>query len=142
MRDHTTRTSALALLATVCTALVCAPAATAGELQFSLNKLEYAPGEAIRIVSAHDCGGTATSPGFVAPIVIIYRADYPANAGTGNVIQTPGYYNVTLCGGTRAFRVLGGPPPTKEPLPSNKPRPRVVVPRGAADTGGGGTATN
>lgn len=113
-----------------------------------LSPLEVEPGGTIRGSagkSGFGCLSTSiTSPGFAAPMVLgIWMPG--ANRGETTVITTPGVYTATKhCNGssteTLRFTILGAPPTTKPTPPPSKPKPPVVKPRGAADTGGGGTA--
>jgi hypothetical protein len=98
-----------------------------------LDKEVYAPGETIMVHAGHpSCEfRTALSDGFVAPAVI--HDGY----GVAKAIDTPGTYVMSLaCAMTGeqydqfTIKAPGKP----------KPTPPVVKPKGAPDTGGGGTA--
>ncbi|NKE55983.1 hypothetical protein FXN61_03730 [Lentzea sp. PSKA42] len=83
-----------------------------------------------------------TSPGFTKPI---YLSIVPPSTfqGSTTVITTPGTYTAT-------FRCSNGAAPTTQQFtikapstttpPPGKPKPPIVKPKGAANTGGGGTA--
>ncbi|GGU64748.1 hypothetical protein [Lentzea flava] len=114
---------------------------------FSLDQQEYDPGEEIQVQAVlvrGRCPSTVTSPGFAAPIVLVRNPGPGAElAGTGRAVTTPGTYTAEVaCPGvppfTQTFKVKGGPPTT--PPPSGSPRPPIVKPKGAPDTGGGSTA--
>jgi hypothetical protein len=101
-----------------------------------LDKEVYAPGETIKVHEQHpSCAGqSAVSQGFVAPAVI--HDGY----GETKAIDTPGTYVVAFwCAfpgtGYDQFTIKVPTPPQ----PGN-PKPPIVKPKGAADTGGGGTA--
>ncbi|MEU0881220.1 hypothetical protein ABZ345_21640 [Lentzea sp. NPDC005914] len=111
-----------------------------------LDKAEYAPGETIRInlEFGFKCLGEATSAGFTAPAKL-------ANAGNGRVISettaiaTPGTYEAAIfCANNSVVNQFtikaapAAPPPQGTPAP--KPKPPIVKPKGAPQTGGGGTA--
>jgi len=102
---------------------------------FYFAKSEYAPGEAItatyRVYAK--CVGDLNSTGFVAPIKFQQKADL--RYGTGRVVDTPGSYvasmtcdNITV---KQPFTVKAQKPKAKAP---------VIKPKGAPETGGGGTA--
>ncbi|WP_433265421.1 hypothetical protein ACQPZF_37880 [Actinosynnema sp. CS-041913] len=89
--------------------------------------------------------GPVTSPGFAAPIEFTQGGNFGRIAGMGRAGETPGVYVATLrCRNTPilgeiGFRVLGDPPaPAPEPQPV-RPQP-IKQPKGAPETGGGGTA--
>jgi hypothetical protein len=104
----------------------------------TLNPYEAQPGGTIYVdvsgpVLDATCDGTATSPGFVAPIHLGFGG-HAHHSGAGQVITRGGRYRVTvpcLGGGalTDYFTIIG-PPPT------------IVTPVGPPQTGGGGTAFN
>ncbi len=105
-----------------------------------LDKEEYAPGETVKVHEQHpSCeGASAVSDGFVAPAVI--HNGY----GETKAIDTPGTYVVTFwCAfpgaGFDQFTIKAptSPPPAGNPKP--KPKPPIVKPKGAPQTGGGGT---
>ncbi|WP_158844375.1 hypothetical protein [Saccharothrix deserti] len=161
---RTGRITALAAALTL-TALAVSPAAAETATQppqpasFSLAPLEVQPGgrvetQAIAFVClGNDGPGPVTSPGFTAPIE--WGSDTPGTAGAiygaGAVIDTPGKYVASLeCrnGQSRAeveFTILQPTttPPTTEPPapPTTTPAPPPIKkPKGAPETGGGGTA--
>jgi hypothetical protein len=119
-----------------------------------LDKAEYAPGEKIRIhlVHGYKCNGPATSPGFAAPAELTQvRAPdgSPSLVGETTAGSTPGAHQATIKCLTRSitnqFTVKAPPanPPTNtNPPTTTKPgaKPPVVKPKGAPQTGGGGTA--
>lgn len=103
---------------------------------FALDRLEYAPGEKVTAsyLLEAKCVGDLNSTGFVAPIK--FRPDAPpVMVGTGKVIDTPGAYEASMtCDNTiikRTFTVKAQKPKAKAP---------VIKPKGAPETGGGGTA--
>jgi hypothetical protein len=113
-----------------------------------LDKDEYAPGETIKIDGRGLPSGcrsfVATSEGFVATVQLRRDADNVPR-GEGKAIDTPGSYKAwILCGlaGDRFDRfTIKVPAPTSPP--TTKPpvrKPPIIKPKGAADTGGGGTA--
>lgn len=130
-----------------------AQASVPGTQQLSLSPNQLQPGGTIVITLISDfpldfkCGGRATSPGFVAPIEIGFFS-HTRLRGEGRVIQKPGTYTIRIpCDPgnflTGFFTIVGSPstrPPTN-PSPTNPP-PTVVKPKGAPQTGGGGTAAN
>ncbi|GGM84396.1 hypothetical protein GCM10011609_20630 [Lentzea pudingi] len=142
------------MLLVVGTAFASTPAAGAQEVRFSLpdpmppvigsflDKDEYAPGERIEIflVDTHRCGYTATSPGFTAPAELaLVRPGYSLRGAT-TAVARPGTYRAEIpCGMTGpvvdTFTIA---PQPGNPVP--KPKPPIVKPKGAPDTGGGGTA--
>lgn len=82
------------------------------------------------------CGGSATSPGFVAPIFLPRRSQ-SGLFGSGQVIKKPGDYvaSVPCTDGstvTAQFKIVGSNP--------SPPPPTRVTPIGPPQTGGGGTA--
>jgi hypothetical protein len=90
------------------------------------------------------CGGDATSPGFVAPIVLS-PVGHTIHTGEGLVITSPGVYVVTVpCESesplTQSFTIVGGPSTSPPSNPPTNPPPKVVKPVGAPQTGGGGTS--
>lgn len=110
-----------------------------------LNKVEYAPGEAISIHVAgeKECASfEAISTGFAgkakltqAPVDGGYRV-----TGETTAVTTPGTYDATFrCNGQDQihdhFTIKAATPPAP-----GKPKPPITKPKGAADTGGGGTA--
>jgi hypothetical protein len=138
--------------------LKCKGTAKVGEQQFVLtapappvsgsflDKDEYAPGERIKIFlrDTHRCGYTATSNGFTAPAELtLVRPGYSLEGAT-TAVATPGTYQASIpCGMTGpvvdTFTIKAAPtPPPGNPAP--KPKPPIVKPKGAPDTGGGGTA--
>jgi hypothetical protein len=118
------------------------------QFSFKLDKDEYDPGAEILINAVYisgRCPSTVTSPGFAAPIYLDKNPG-PGTAlvGRGKAVTTPGTYTAEVkCEAappfTQTFKVKGGPPTT--PPPSGSPKPPIVKPRGAPQTGGGGTVT-
>lgn len=113
---------------------------------FSLHPLEVEPGGEIngRMSVINDCPNerTITSPGFVAPLELQTEGgNFPELAGKTTVVSTPGTYQamMTCRDGpfTVSFTVLGTPP--RDP-PGNEPKQPVKKPKGAPETGGGGTS--
>ncbi|MDX3656939.1 hypothetical protein PV646_06425 [Streptomyces sp. ID05-26A] len=111
-----------------------------------LDKDEYAPGERIKIflLDTHRCGYTASSKGFTAPAELtLVRPGYSLEGAT-TAVTTPGTYQAEIpCGMTGpvvdTFTIKAKP--TRPPgNPAPKPKPPIVKPKGAPDTGGGGTA--
>ncbi|GAA4529064.1 hypothetical protein [Amycolatopsis samaneae] len=100
--------------------------------------------------------GPATSPGFAEPLRWTRGGNFGRFSGTTTVITTPGKYTATLkCKGTPIigeiqFTIIGTPPTgtppaTNVPAPGNgsaQPAGRtpIIKPKGAPQTGGGGTA--
>ncbi|MEU7482139.1 hypothetical protein AB0A63_39650 [Lentzea sp. NPDC042327] len=85
------------------------------------------------------CTGPVTSAGFVEPIDIVYKTEGSLRNGRGKVVDTPGTYEASMqCSGqtaTRKFTVKA-----KAGQPAAKPKTPIVKPKGAPQTGGGGTA--
>ncbi|MDX8032549.1 hypothetical protein SK803_20235 [Lentzea sp. BCCO 10_0856] len=119
------------------------------ELTFFLDKNQVeAGGEVtVRKTAKSGCGDAANSPGFVSRIELKQQAD-GTWSGTAKAVDTPGTYQVAmLCFGTHTYRQLTVLPKTPEPTQppttvTEKPRPKapIVKPKGAPQTGGGGTA--
>ncbi|MEU3647877.1 hypothetical protein AB0E59_31130 [Lentzea sp. NPDC034063] len=120
---------------------------------WSLYPLELEPGGRIdSITEKWSCQPTLTSPGFAQPFM--WTPGGPRFIGYTTVVTTPGTYTATLnCGAdrpllTRDFTVKGTPPtstttttpPAVKPAPKPAPKAPVVKPKGAPQTGGGGTA--
>ncbi|MEJ2854578.1 MULTISPECIES: hypothetical protein [unclassified Saccharothrix] len=111
---------------------------------FSLAPLELQPGGEItgKMPVENDCTGTTiTSPGFVAPLELTPGGGTSSElAGKTTVVSTPGAYQavMTCRDGPFAvtFTVLGQPPANDPP----QTQPPVKKPKGAPETGGGGTA--
>ncbi|HEX8869487.1 MAG TPA: hypothetical protein VF821_27745, partial [Lentzea sp.] len=103
--------------------------------RFSLDKAEYAPGELIEVTApvSANCTGNVTSAGFVAPLKLTRESDQLLS-GTIRAVGTPGSYEASMtCDNvivTQSFKVTAKPQ-AKAP---------VVKPKGAPQTGGGGTA--
>lgn len=104
--------------------------------RFTLDKAEYAPGEQIKATApaSANCIGNLSSTGFTAPIKLARESDQ-LFSGTGKAVEAPGAYvasmtcnNMTV---TQNFTVAAQKPKAKAP---------VVKPKGAPQTGGGGTA--
>lgn len=113
------------------------------QFSFDLDEEEYAPGAEIRISAVYlsgRCTTVANSPGFVAPIFLGKDPGHgPKLSGKGQAVTTPGSYVAQVeCEGvapiTRAFRIKG---PDAGPGPTSKPKPKIVKPKGAPETGGG-----
>ncbi|WP_052685593.1 hypothetical protein [Lentzea aerocolonigenes] len=85
------------------------------------------------------CDNPVTSKGFVEPINIIYKTEGSLRSGSGKVIDTPGTYEASMkCSGqtmTRKFTIKA-----KAGQPKQQEKKPVVKPKGAPQTGGGGTA--
>lgn len=114
-----------------------------------LDKAEYAPAETIRInlLQGAECGVLeATSAGFTAAAQLTKGTGGGAGTqltGETTAITTPGTYRATVACTERPpsvnqFTIKAAPAP--KPKPQSKPKPPIVKPKGAADTGGGGTA--
>jgi hypothetical protein len=142
MRGLKRTTTALAALGV---AFALTPVATAQDAGFQLDQAAYDPGQQVTVTATlvSGCENSAvTSPGFKAPIVFSARSGIPRMYnGTGTAADRPGTYTAqATCKGevvTRTFKINGiaAPPPVKP-----KPKPPVVKPKGAPQTGGGGTA--
>jgi hypothetical protein len=101
-----------------------------------------APGQHFEVqIEKGDCekGGRVVSAGFRAPL--------PAGDLHGIAVYQPGtYYAQLFCAdhayaGSAKFEVLAAAPsPSATPSATQKPRTPVVKPKGAPQTGGGGTA--
>jgi hypothetical protein len=112
-----------------------------------LDKEEYAPGEAINIFleRGYKCGFEgAVSEGFTAPAQL--KQSRPGDHGlTGQTtaVATPGTYQATIkclswsVADTFTVKAPATPPPG---TPAPKPQRPIVKPKGAPETGGGGTA--
>ncbi|MET9628940.1 hypothetical protein ABZX92_15890 [Lentzea sp. NPDC006480] len=92
-----------------------------------------------------------TSPGFAAPLELASAGMWGGYRGETTVTTIPGTYEVVWqCNDgperdVKTFRVLGDPPvpptTTTQPPPGKpQPKPPIVKPKGAPQTGGGGTA--
>jgi len=115
-----------------------------------LDKAEYVPGETIRIAleNGRKCGFEASSEGFTAPAPLTISGgttERPRLVGEAKAGNAPGNYQATIrCINepvVNQFTIKAGP--TTPPLPGNpapKPKPPIVKPKGAPETGGGGTA--
>lgn len=109
---------------------------------FFLGADVYAPGGQITPGKPKnsDCTGPVTSKGFTAPIELTQDIG-PHWVGVGTVVNAPGTYeaSMTCKSGTviRKFEIRGG---KVEPEPKQAPKPKVVKPKGAPQTGGGATA--
>lgn len=125
-----------------------------------LDKSEYAPGGAIKVAldgALLNCGMQVTSAGFAAPIAL--RPVPTATIGEGTAAETPGTYEARIfCKWgslVDSFTITAPvttttppavttttPPPvaTTKPAPTQQPKPPVKKPKGAPQTGGGGTA--
>jgi hypothetical protein len=112
-----------------------------------LDKTQYAPGAriGINLTQRHECGILqASSEGFAAAANLTEK---PVNdgftlTGVAKAITTPGTYRATIrCRSNQFFNqftIKAGP---AAPPPGNpKPKPPIVKPIGAADTGGGSAA--
>ena len=91
------------------------------------------------------CGDASNSPGFVSRIELKQQPD-GTWSGKAKAIDTPGTYQVAmLCFGTHTFQQLTIVPKAQAQPPAftaEKPKPRAPItkPKGAPQTGGGGTA--
>lgn len=111
---------------------------------FSLFPLEVEPGGEIngKMPVTNDCAGrTITSSGFVAPLELQTEAgNFPELAGKTTVVSTPGTYQAVMTCRDEpyavTFKVLGTPPAD----PPQQPQQPIKKPKGAPETGGGGTA--
>ncbi|ANZ37813.1 hypothetical protein BBK82_18845 [Lentzea guizhouensis] len=141
------RTAPVLGLTAAALALVFTPAGNAqsGDT-YSLDKAEYLPGETITVsydVTAN-CEGTVGSTGFVGHVAPEFQLDPPnimrTKATAGN---WAGEYRTSLkCGGeyvSKSFRVLEQAKAPEAPAPVQKPKAPIVKPKGAPQTGGGGT---
>lgn len=135
--------------------LTCKDTTEVGTLRFTvrkpysdqfLDKAEYAPGEPIKIEVENPwkCLGAAqaNSEGFVERIYLS-AVDGGRKTGVATAADTPGTYLavVSCTKGTMSnqFTIKAGP--TTPPPPGNpKPKPPIVKPKGAPDTGDGSTA--
>jgi hypothetical protein len=125
------------------------------EMYWWLEKAEVEPGGKITAYHAMFSCRTAEgqyaaleplhSPGFVAPLVLAPNLMRSTAYGSTTVITTPGVYEVVAqCQdrperSVKTFRILGTPP-APPPPGTPKPKPPIVKPKGAPDTGGGGSA--
>ena len=116
----------------------------------TLSATEIQPGGTIRVsvqssyTLSSECGGDATSPGFVAPITL-GMASHTIHSGEGLVITKPGVYKVTVpCSSgsplTQSFTIVGAPTTSQPTNPPANPPTKIVKPVGAPQTGGGGTS--
>lgn len=91
------------------------------------------------------CGNVATSPGFTAPIELKYESQN-LRIGNGKAVDVPGVYQVQMiCKGQPVLQQLVVKAKALKPVPSPitaKPKAKapIVKPKGAPQTGGGGTA--
>ncbi|MGW6931086.1 hypothetical protein ACWGE0_13550 [Lentzea sp. NPDC054927] len=115
---------------------------------FSLDKSQVEAGGEVTVTKKQDsdCGDAANSPGFVSRIELKKQAD-GTWSGTAKAIDTPGTYQVAmLCSGAHRFKDFTIVPktPTTQPPTSTTEKPKakapIVKPKGAPQTGGGGTA--
>ncbi|WP_156213833.1 hypothetical protein [Lentzea aerocolonigenes] len=142
--------------------LKCKDTTEIGELSYSLaeaqtprtdpflDKAEYAPGEQIKIYlqRGRKCSGPATSPGFAAPAELtqIWQPENYPLTGETTAGTTPGTYQAKIqCiteTVTNTFTVKAPPTTgtTNPPAPKPGAKAPVVKPKGAPQTGGGGTA--
>lgn len=117
------------------------------ELTFFLDKDRVEAGGEVTVMKKADsgCGDAANSPGFVSRIELKQQAD-GSWSGTAKAVDTPGTYRVAmLCFGTHTFQELTVVPrTTTSPAPTTPEKPKakapIVRPKGAPQTGGGGTA--
>ncbi|MEV6243520.1 hypothetical protein [Lentzea sp. NPDC051838] len=104
--------------------------AVAPHEMFTFDKEEYAPGEKIIATApvSANCVGELTSNGLVAPITLSREGD--KMIGIGKAVDKPGTYEAAMkCGDIFTGREL-----------TIKGKAPVVKPKGAPQTGGGGTA--
>jgi hypothetical protein len=86
------------------------------------------------------CTNPVTSTGFAEPINIIYRTEGSLRSGRGKVVDTPGTYEASMqCSGQTATRKFTIKAKAKAEQPAPKPKTPIVKPKGAPQTGGGGT---
>ncbi|MFS8096558.1 hypothetical protein LFM09_05395 [Lentzea alba] len=144
----------MAALAVIGTALALAPIASAQSTRTDpfLDKAEYGPGETINIHLArgYKCGtyGGATSDGFTAPAELTQGGpdNWPLTGKT-TAVDKPGSYEAIikcLTGSVVNKFTIKVPPTTTTTPPAPTPpgrKPPIVKPKGAPDTGGGGTAS-
>jgi hypothetical protein len=120
------------------------------DLTFFLDKQEVEAGGEVTVMkkSGSGCGDAANSPGFVSRIELKQRPD-GMWTGTAKVVDKPGTYQVAmLCYGAHTFQNLTVLPKAAEPTTpvTGKPiskavaKAPIVKPKGAPQTGGGGTA--
>ena len=141
MKGTATALTALAV------AVALSPAATAQppdrQTDF-LDKAGYRPGETVKIQLGplSNCGAQATSEGFAAPIEL--KPVPTATIGEGEAATTPGTYQARIfCKAgslVDSFTIAVPVTTTTPPPPSTQPKPPVKKPKGAPQTGGGGTA--
>ena len=113
-----------------------------------LDKAVYAPGETIRISlkDGYKCWVPATSEGFTAPANLTQvHGDGDRVVGETTAITTPGTYTATipcLKGGpvVNQFTIKASATPPPPGTPAPKQKPPIIKPKGAPQTGGGGTA--
>ncbi|HUQ55981.1 hypothetical protein [Lentzea sp.] len=112
---------------------------------FFLPMTEVEAGGDISVIRTKqsNCGQVATSPGFTAPIELVYESRN-TRIGNGEVVDRPGTYQAEMvCGGRPVHQqfVVRAKAPTSTSA-TEKPRVKapVVKPKGAPQTGGGGTA--
>ncbi|MEU0881215.1 hypothetical protein ABZ345_21615 [Lentzea sp. NPDC005914] len=105
---------------------------------FSLDKTEVEAGGEIVVTKSETskCGDVASSVGFTTDITL----QGTQRIGRGKVVDTPGTYQASMfCGDTLEFKqfvVKAKAPVAEKP----KPKAPIVKPKGAPQTGGGGTA--
>ncbi|ANZ37811.1 hypothetical protein BBK82_18835 [Lentzea guizhouensis] len=142
MKGTKRTTAALTILA----AVVLTPAATAqpGDVPRDfLDQAEYAPGGVVKIELGplYNCAPEATSAGFAAPIKL--NPVPTATIGEGEAAATPGTYQARIfckAGSLVDSFTVKAPVTTTTPPPQKPAKPPVKKPKGAPQTGGGGTA--
>lgn len=91
------------------------------------------------------CGDVATSPGFTAPIELTYESQN-LRIGNGKAVDVPGVYDVQMiCKGQPVLQQLVVKAKAQKPVLApitEKPKAKapIIKPKGAPQTGGGGTA--
>jgi hypothetical protein len=117
---------------------------TAERDKFWLLPAEVEAGGDISVIKTKqsDCGEVATSPGFAAPIELRFES-INTRIGNGKAVDRPGTYQAEMtCGGKQVQVQFVVTAKTSAPVVTKKPAVRapIVKPKGAPQTGGGGTA--
>lgn len=128
-------------LSAVAAALMLTPNASANDV-FFLDKQKYEVGDTITISMRKNarCEPVVRSAGFAAPIALTGE-EGERLVGGGKATSKAGsapYEAVLMCGSvklSRPFTVV-----TKAKAPVTKPNTPIVQPKGAPQTGGGGTS--
>lgn len=119
--------------------------------RWGLYPLEVEPGGEVNVgYNMGGCQGGAlgpvTSPGFAAPIPFTGGGNFDRRTGKGNAGSVPGTYTATLrcrltpIPGEIMFRILGTPPVQPSPAQPSPSKSPIIKPKGAPQTGSGGTA--